>query len=293
MTDPTYGETIAEGYNWVFQGELLHSETTPFQKLEVYEHPFFGRMLILDGLTQTTDLDEFTYHELLVHPALASRDDLRSVLVIGGGDGGTIRRVLEHGVPEVVQCEIDEAVTRVSAELMPKISAGALEDPRAKLVFDDGAAYARANPGAFDAILIDSTDPIGPAAVLSTVEFYSDCLQALRPGGVLVAQTGSPRFQEAELRRSVTNMASVFGTVEVYQGFVPTYPGALWSFTAATNGTPLSQTPVADVARRLSEREVPCDYYHPGLHAAGFVLPVWFERIVNEANESAKSASVS
>ena len=136
-----FGERIAEGLRTVYEGELLHSEQTPFQKLEVFDHPHFGRVLVLDGLIQTTQSDEFCYHEMLVHPALFSLERVERVLIIGGGDGGTLRRVLEHGPSEVVMCEIDERVIEVCREHMPDISAGAFDDPRALLEIGDGAAF--------------------------------------------------------------------------------------------------------------------------------------------------------
>ncbi|HVE91209.1 MAG TPA: polyamine aminopropyltransferase [Actinomycetota bacterium] len=273
MTVRSFGETVAPGFNFVFEGRLLHSEQSPFQHIEVYEHEYFGRVLVLDHTIQTTLTDEFAYHELLVHPALCSLPEPRDVLIIGGGDGGTLRRVLEHGPVRAVQCEIDEAVTRVSREHLPEVSAGALDDPRAELVFDDGAAYAAAHPAEFDAVIVDSTDPVGAAAVLVSESFYRDCLKALKPGGVLVAQTGSPLYQANEFRVAVSNMSRVFDVVEPYFGIVPTYPGAYWSWTAATQGPPVSRAPMAVVRGRMSSRNLSCGYYTPELHRSLFAVP--------------------
>ncbi|HVL81493.1 MAG TPA: polyamine aminopropyltransferase [Actinomycetota bacterium] len=279
----TYGESVTGGYDWVYTGNLLHREQTPYQQLEVWEHPYFGRMLLLDGFVQTTEHDEFHYHEMLVHPALASLGQVRHVLIVGGGDGGALRRALEHGPERVVQCDIDEAVTRVSRELLPSVSAGALDDPRADIVFADGAAYVEENPGSFDAIVVDSTDPFGPAAVLSSVGFFESCSRALRPGGVIVQQTSNPLYQSDEMRVGVRNMSSVFETTEVYLGAVPTYPGVVWSFTCGTHGTPVSHTSPEQVSARLGGRGIATRCYTPELHRAAFALPAYVRDAVDEA----------
>jgi spermidine synthase len=282
----SFGERIAEGFSNVFHGQLVHSERSAFQKIDVFSNAHFGRMLTLDDLVQTSERDEFCYHELLVHPALAARDPVERVLIIGGGDGGTLRHVLQHGVDEAIMCEIDEAVVRVSREFMPGLSEGAFDDARARLHIGDGAAFVRRFEDAFDAIIVDSTDPIGPAQVLVAEAFYRDCLRALRSDGVLVAQTGSPLYQTEELRTAVRNMAAVFPTVETYTGFVPTYPGVLWSFTAATPGPPVSSVTAAQVRSRIEAREFTPRLYTPELHSPLFALPRFIREICATAEAS-------
>ena len=279
-----FGEPVIPSgeFEHVFEGERLYSGRSEFQKIDVYEHEHFGRVLTLDDLVQTTQTDEFCYHEMLVHPALASREPER-VLVIGGGDGGTLRHVLMHGVASAVMCEIDGEVVRVSRELMPMLSEGAFEDPRAELVIGDGAAYVASHDGEFDAILVDSTDPIGAATVLFSDEFYADCRRALKPDGVLVSQTGSPMYQGTEFRMALGNMRAAFDTVETYLGFVPTYPGVLWSFTSGTSGPPLSQTPREDIDARLRARAIDARFYSPDGHAAAFALPPFVRELCESA----------
>jgi spermidine synthase len=274
-----FGEPVIAGFDHVFSGELLHSEQSAFQKVDVYDHEHFGRVLTLDDLVQTTQADEFCYHEMLVHPALSSLDRVERVLVIGGGDGGTLRHVLMHSPVEAVMCEIDEAVVRVSREFMPSLSDGAFGDPRSRLVIGDGAAFVAEHEDAFDAILVDSTDPIGAAVVLFSEEFYAACRKALRPHGVLVSQTGSPVYQGREFRNALTNLRDVFPTVEVYLGFVPTYPGVLWSFTSAMAGTPLSSLTPDVIASRLRERGIETRFYTPDVHRSAFTLPVFVEEL--------------
>lgn len=284
----TFGEPVSPGFDHVFQGRLLHRERSAFQTVEVYDHEGFGRMLLLDGVVQTTERDEFCYHEMLVHPALCALERAERVLIVGGGDGGTLRRVLSHDPAEAVLCEIDEAVVRVSREYLPGVSDGALDDPRARLVFEDGADFVGSHDDAFDAVVVDSTDPVGPGAVLFSEGFYASCRRALRPGGVVVAQTGSPFYQSGELRSALGNLASAFPSVELHTGHVPTYPGQLWTYASATDGPPASSVPAADIRRRLDDRGIETRYYTPELHAAAFALPAFLRRVVDEAREQAE-----
>jgi spermidine synthase len=268
-----FGERIADGLHTVYEGELLHTEQTPFQKLEIYEHPHFGRVLVLDGLIQTTQSDEFCYHEMLVHPALISMERVERVLIIGGGDGGTLRRVLEHRPAEVVICDIDQRVIEVCREHMPDVSAGAFDDPRVRLEIADGAAFVSEQANTFDAVVIDGSDAIGPAAVLFSQEFYASCRQALRANGVLVTQSGSPMYQLDEFRMAFGNLSAAFSSVEPYLSFVPTYPGVLWSYTTATDGKPVSHTSPLVVRLRIEERGISTRFYTPELHQGVFALP--------------------
>jgi spermidine synthase len=284
-----FGEQVAEGFFFAFEGTLVHSERSSFQKIEVYDHPHFGRVLTLDDTIQTTERDEFCYHELLVHPALCARDLVERVLIIGGGDGGTLRHVLMHAPDEVVMCEIDGAVVRVSREHLPALAGDAFDDPRATVVIDDGAAFVERHEDAFDAILVDCTDPVGAALVLFSREFYTACRRALRPGGVIVSQTGTPVYQPDEFQTAINNMSEVFPGVEPYLGFVPTYPGAAWSFASATTGASLSSTSASDVDERLKARGIATRYYTGDVHAACFALPAF----VAELLKSTHAATVS
>jgi spermidine synthase len=283
----SFGEPVAPSFDHVFHGSLVHRERSQFQTVEVFDHEHFGRMLVLDGLIQTTELDEFCYHEMLVHPALLSREPVERVLVIGGGDGGTLRHVLQHGPSSALMCEIDEAVTRLSGQLLAPISAGALGDERAEIVFDDGAALVRRHSDEFDAIVVDSTDPIGAAVVLFSEGFYADCRRALRPDGVIVTQSGSPLYQASELAQTVKSMSRAFESVEVYTGFVPTYPGVLWSFTAGTNGRALSDAGAQELADRARARGIAAKFWTPELQVASFALPTFLREAIGAPTPSA------
>jgi spermidine synthase len=266
-----YGEQIVPGFAYTFTGEQLVSERSPFQQIDIYENASFGRLLALDGLTQTTERDDFIYHEMLVHVPLISLEVPRRVLIIGGGDGGTLRRVLEHpSVEHAVMVEIDQRVTELCREFMPSISGDAFEDPRAEVLFADGIAYVRDGGDAFDAILIDSSDPVGPGEGLFTIDFYRAAFGRLAPGGVLCAQSGSPGFQQDELHRTFRHASSAFPVVRVYVGFVPTYPGGMWSFTLA--GSALSLDPSV-AAARAAERKISARYWRPELQRGAFDVP--------------------
>ncbi|MFN2640396.1 MAG: hypothetical protein ABR548_00660, partial [Actinomycetota bacterium] len=205
------------------------------------------------------------------------RDTGARVLIIGGGDGGSLRRVLMHDPASVVMCEIDESVVRLCRRFMPEISDGAFDDPRASVVFADGAAYVAEQTEAFDAIIVDGSDAIGPAAILFSEDFYASCRRALRPGGVLVSQTGSPMFQADEFQLAFGNMSAVFEVVEPYISFVPTYPGTLWSYLLAGRSLLVFR---GEAGRRATERGIVTRYWTPDVHEAAFALPNFVQEIV-------------
>ncbi|HEX9695748.1 MAG TPA: polyamine aminopropyltransferase [Actinomycetota bacterium] len=268
-----FHETPAPGLEQAYEGSLLHAEESAYQKIDVYEHPTFGRMLVLDGLVQTTTRDEFCYHEMLVHVPMIACAEPRRVLIIGGGDGGTLRRVLEHPtVTDAVMVEIDERVTAVSRRHLPSIAGDAFDDPRATVLFDDGAAYVRNGTEPFDAIVVDSSDPVGPGVVLFSEEFYAQCRARLNPGGTLSAQIGSPLYFPDEIAMALGNAAKAFPQVEPYLGAVPTYPGTLWGYMVAGERLDLD----ADTAaKRAAERGLQPRYWTPEIQAGAFAVPAF------------------
>lgn len=272
-----FSEPIVPGFAHAYEGEPLAESMSAFQKVEVYDHPTFGRLLMLDGLVQTTTGDEFVYHEMLVHIPLIAHPAPRSVLVIGGGDGGTLRHVLMHGVERAVMVEIDQAVTDACLKWMPEIAGGALDDPRAEVRFDDGIAYVRDSTEMFDAIIIDSSDPVGPGEGLFTEDFYRNAAARLNPGGVLSAQTGTPYYQQGELSRAYRNASAAFDDVRVYTANVPTYPGSLWSFMLA--GTELDVT-VESAGARAADRGFIAKYWAPELQTGAFALPAIVRAVI-------------
>lgn len=261
--------------------KTLFSGRSEYQKLEIVETLDFGRMMLLDGLVMVTERDEFVYHDMIVHPALFTHPEARKVLVIGGGDGGSIREIMKHPtVEQAVLCEIDGLVIEKSIELLPTM-AGEINgsNPRVKLHVDDGLAYIREHQNEFDVILVDSTDPIGPAVGLFEEDFYRLVFGALKEDGIMVAQSESP-FYHADIQKSMfRNLRAVFPVVEMYQAFIPTYPSGLWSFAFASK----KYHPVRDFDRqRAANRDFHTRYYNEDLHLGAFMLPTFARENITE-----------
>ncbi len=252
-------------------GEKLHAERSAFQEIEIYQTERFGRLMVIDGCVMLTDRDNFLYHEMLTHPALCMHPDPARVLIIGGGDCGTLREVLRHDdVQQVTQVEIDERVTRLAETYFPELCASN-GDPRAQLLFDDGIAHvAAAAPDSLDLILVDSTDPVGPAEGLFNVDFYRSCARALADGGLLVQQTESPLLH-LDLIRAVHRAQSEagFGTHGLISFPQPVYPSGWWSATVAARG---AQLPPLNEARARTV-EARTQYYNRAIHQAALAQP--------------------
>lgn len=247
--------------------ESLFVEQTAFQHLAVLDTYQYGRMLVLDGTVQTTEIDEFIYHEMITHVPLTLHRQPREVLVIGGGDGGAVREILKHpDVKHVLLAEIDERVVAAARRFFPGLSR-ALDDPRVEVMIADGAEHVRARPGAYDVIIVDSTDPVGPAVKLFQPEFYRAVYNALTADGVFVAQSKSP-YLDRDLIREVLDIArSLFPAALPYTAAVPTYPSGLWSFVLGSKGNEPFKFDEGR-AEKLETR-----YYSPEIHRAAFVLP--------------------
>jgi len=254
--------------------KTLFSGKSKFQQLDIVETLEFGRMMLLDGLVMVTERDEFIYHDMIVHPALFTHPNPRKVLVIGGGDGGSIREIMKH--PEVelaVLCEIDGLVIEKSIEFLPSM-ASEIDgtNPRVKLHVDDGLAYIRDHQNEFDVILVDSTDPIGPAVGLFEEGFYRLVFSTLKDDGIMIAQSESP-FYHAEIQKNIyQNLRGVFPLVEMYQAFIPTYPSGFWSFAFASK----IYHPITDFDHdRSAQRKFHSRYYNEDLHLGAFMLPTF------------------
>jgi spermidine synthase len=260
ITDPG-GPGFAHTY---LVDELLYDGRSPFQRIRVILNRDFGRMLILDDAVQTTERDDFIYHELLCHVPLCTHRAPARVLIIGGGDGGLLREALRHPIERATMVEIDPDVIDVTRRLMPSIPGAAFDDPRTRLVIDDGVRFVRDTPEPFDVALVDSTDPVGPAVGLFSGEFYAQMARVLGPGGVLAVQSGSPIYQQDLMAVVTANMTPHFRWVRRYIGTVPTYPGALWSFTIGAQERDPAALDEADLARRLAA--IPTRYYSAAAH---------------------------
>jgi spermidine synthase len=262
---------------------ILHADDTGPQRIRIFDNPAFGRVLALDGYVQTTAEDEFIYHEMLAHVPLFAHGAARDVLIIGGGDGGTLREVLRHRcVERAVLVEIDPRVVALSRRYLPSISAEAFDDPRADVVIRDGSAFIRETTALFDVILIDSTDPVGPGAKLSSAAFFGLCRARLRPGGILVIQSGVSFMQRDLVRRAAARLRRVFRDVAVYSAAVPTYYGGLMTFTWASDDFGKRATSAQDLAARYVASGIATRCYTPDLHRAAFVLPGYLEDALSE-----------
>lgn len=254
----------------------LHTEQTEYQDLAVVETLQYGRMLVLDGMVMTTEVDEFVYHEMITHVALNTHPHPRRVLVVGGGDGGAIREILKHqSVEEAVLAEIDRRVVEVSQEYLPGI-AGALTDPRVTLAIGDGVAHVREHKNKYDVILIDSTEPIGPAAGLFSREFYQDVAAALTEDGIMVAQSESPFVNQDVIRMIHRNLTGIFPVKRLYLASIPTYPSGLWTFTLASKKWDPLQVDIQKIP------SLPTKYYSPAIHSGAFKLPRFVEELTHD-----------
>lgn len=252
----------------------LHVEKTEFQHIAVIDTLQFGRMLVLDGMVQTTIQDEFVYHEMITHVPLNTHRSPKNVLVIGGGDGGAIREIIKHpAVGHAVLVEIDRRVVEVSRELLPEISCG-LDSPKVTVIYDDGIKHVRENPDTYDVIMVDSTEPVGPAVELFSGEFYRSIYNALKPDGLFVAQTESPFFNADLITSCHQKISQVFPLTKLYLASVPTYPSGLWSFTMGSKKYDPEDIDSSAVPG------YPTKYYTAEVHKGAFMLPRFVEELI-------------
>lgn len=277
-TDMWVNESLYPGWGQRFLvTRELARVTSAFQDIAIVETESHGRVLLLDGVVQITEADEFVYQEMLVHVPLLAHGQAENVLIIGAGDGGVLRRVLHHGgVRRAVMVEIDDEVIRLSKELLPAIGGGAWDDARAEVIVGDGIDYVtRAPDAAFDVIIVDSTDPIGVGEVLFTDSFYANCARTLTPRGVVVNQCGVPFMQSDELRDTSARRARFFSHVTAYVAAVPTYVGGFMTLGWAAKDATVALVPAEVLRRRAKAAGVlgTTRYWTPEIHAGSFNLP--------------------
>jgi len=256
---------------------VLYHWRTEFQDVLIFENAIFGKVLVLDGVVQLTERDNHIYHEMIAHVPLMAHGFARDVLIIGGGDGGTLKEVLKHPVRSATLVELDGEVIDLSRRYLPEVSEGAFDDPRANVLVMDGTRYIAETEGLFDVIIIDSTDPMGPGEPLFTAAFYKACRRRLRPGGMIVVQSGAPFFQPEELEMVCDRLAGSFAGVRPYLAPVPTYAGGMLALVAA-GASRDALRPSTDVLReRFDVLQGRTRYYTPEVHRAAFTLAPSFE----------------
>lgn len=271
------------GQRFRVERELAHVKSA-FQDIVVFESPSHGRVMLLDGVVQITERDEFVYQEMIAHVPLIAHGAARRVLIIGAGDGGVLRRVLQHrNVERAVMVEIDGEVIRLAREFLPAIGGTAWNDPRAEVIVGDGIDYVRRGAaGSFDVIIVDSTDPIGVGEVLFSDEFYANAARLLDEGGLIVNQCGVPFMQGEELRATSARQARCFPHVGAYLAAVPTYVGGFMTLGLAARRAGIAETPVAEIRRRAEAAGIlgQTRYWSPEVQHAAFQLPPYIAEIL-------------
>ncbi|MCU9613338.1 spermidine synthase [Caldibacillus lycopersici] len=256
--------------------QTLHTEQTEFQKLDMVETEEWGNMLLLDGMVMTTVRDEFVYHEMVSHVPLFTHPHPEKILVVGGGDGGVIREVIKHpSVQKAVLVDIDGKVIEYSKKFLPEI-AGKLDDPRVNVQVDDGFMHIANSENEYDVIIVDSTEPVGPAVNLFTKGFYAGIAKALKEDGIFVAQTDNPWFKADLIQNVFRDVKEIFPITHLYTANIPTYPSGLWTFTIGSK----KYDPLKVDESRFTELET--KYYTKELHFAAFVLPKFVKDIIGE-----------
>jgi len=278
----TLVEQLYTGYGQSFEvTEQLFTLDTGFQKLAIFTNPLLGRVMTLDGVVQTTEKDEFVYHEMLTHVPLLAHPLPKRVLIIGGGDGGILREVMKHPcVEQVTMVEIDAAVIEMAKRYFPAHSAGAFDDARLQLVIGDGVAFVNETNEQFDIVISDSTDPYGPAEALFSADFYTAIRRCLAEQGVFVAQNGVPFYQLDELLDTAKRFKPLFADSYFFTAAVPTYVGGVMTLAWGATDRGLRHTPIELLQERYAERGLSTRYYTPEMHVASFALPKYVEQAI-------------
>ena len=260
---------------------VLFDSETDHQRLVVFENETFGRVLTLDSVVQTTEGDEFIYHEMLAHLPILAHGAAKKVLIVGGGDGGMLEEVLKHpGIEKVTQVEIDAGVIDFSKQYLPGIGKGAYDDPRLDLVIADGADFVAQCTERYDVAIVDSTDPVGPGEVLFTDTFYGKAKNCLAPGGILVTQNGVPFLQGAELTNTMRAFKALFADAGCYLATVPTYAGGPMAFGWGSDDPTKRSVSLDTLEQRYKDAGLDTRYYNPAVHLAAFALPNYVAKLI-------------
>jgi spermidine synthase len=264
---------------------VLYEMQTEHQHLVLFEHRFFGKMLMLDGATQVTTKDEFVYHEMMSHVPIFAHGNAKEVLIVGGGDCGIAEEVLKHkSVKRLTQVEIDASVVQFSKEHFPEFTKPVLGNKRFDLVIDDGMNFVANTDRRFDVIIVDSTDPQGPGKILFSNKFYTGAKRCLAKGGVVVTQNGVPILQSGELTSTIGKFRRLFADATCYVAAIPTYVGGHMAMGFATDNKRLRETPAKTIAARYRKAgSFPTKYWTPEIHKAAFALPRFIADLVTRA----------
>lgn len=261
--------------------EQLYSRMSDYQKIDIFQSEEFGRILTLDDIITLTEKDEFIYHEMIVHPAMAVHPSVRRVLVVGAGDGGALRELIRYeDIESIDLVEIDGMLVDACREFLPSTAVG-YSDPRVRVHIQDGLKFIRRLSDTYDLIIVDSTDPFGPGEILFTKEFYGNCYKALRDHGIMVNQHESPfySYEATAMKRAHKRIKESFPVHSVYQAHIPSYPSGHWLFGFAST----TYEPLKDLnALRWNERGIKTRYYNTDLHRGAFYLPNYVKEMLGE-----------
>lgn len=273
-----YGDEVFQGFT---ADALLFEGATPFQKVQIFATRRWGKVLVLDGIVQTTEKDEFVYHEMLTHVPLFACAAPRRAMIVGGGDGGILREVLKHPIDQVDMVEIDRTVVDYCIAHMPTLNNGGeiYKDPRCNLVIEDAFEFIKREKNKYDVIMVDSTDPVGAGEVLFSRTFYDLCRSALNPGGVLALQDGVIILQPQESRQSMQLLRDLGLKARCYGIAVPTYYGGNMMLGLASDSLAALQPELSNLQSRFAAANFSTVHYTPELHCASFVLPRWQQEI--------------
>ncbi len=278
-----YHEITPEGFGIAIKKDKdLFSDKSDFQKVDVFHSRAFGNVLTLDGLMMVTERDEFFYHEMIVHVPMLTHPNPENILVIGGGDGGTVRELLKHkSVKHIDMVEIDKMVIDVSKKFFPSVSC-ALDNPKVSIVVQDAVEFIKNKKDFYDVVLIDSTDPIGPGEGLFNENFYNDVKKAVKKGAIITPQTEGPFAQSENFKKTYKLLKKVFKNVAPYCSPMPTYPGGYWSWGFCSDDVeiPLDYTKIDKSRAQTIEKT--SKLYNRELHSAVFKVPNFVKELIKD-----------
>lgn len=269
-----YENLYQKAGQYFFIDEILYNDNNNFQNLLIFKNNLFGKIMSLNGIIQTTESDEFIYHEMITHIPLISHGNAKKVLIIGGGDGGVLREVSLHiNVEKITMVEIDKNVINICKKYLPKHSSGAFNDKRLNLIIKDGLDFVNQNNNKFDVIISDCTDPIGPGVNLFTSNFYKGCSKILDKNGIFISQNGVNFLQKDEVIKNYKKIKNYFNNVYLYTASVPTYYGGLMTFIFASNNIKLKKFDGNIISNYINKFKLSFNYYNVKMHINSFVLP--------------------
>ena len=272
-------ETLYPDVKISLKGKLLYKEKTPYQDLKIYKTERFGNLLLLDGAIQTTEKDEFIYHEMLTHTVMLIHPQPKRILIIGGGDGGILKEVIKYkDVESIYLVEIDKRVIEISQKYLKTICQNAFEDKRVNIIIEDGAKFVKKTKEKFDIVIVDSPDPIGVAKVLFSSKFYKNIFNCLEKDGLMIRQTGSTILQKSELEENWKILNKIFPYVWIHLIATPTYIGGFFSLTVASKKIDLFKIDIDKLEKKFNRLKIKTKYYNPYLHIASSVLPEYIRR---------------